>query len=98
MKRFILFTFIACTLITTLSGVALAQSAASATLSADERAEAVKYLEETQKNFLTAIKGLSEAQWKFKPAPDRWSVAEVAEHIAVSEETLLGMITNQIMK
>jgi adenylate kinase family enzyme len=41
---------------------------------------------------------LSEAQWNFKPAPEVWSVAEVAEHIAVSEDTIFGMITERIMK
>jgi len=63
-----------------------------------ERAEAVKYFEETRQNFLNSIKGLSEAQWKYKPGPDRWSIAEVAEHIAVSEETLSGIVTRQLMQ
>jgi hypothetical protein len=40
----------------------------------------------TKKNVLEATKGLSEAQWNFKPAPDRWSVAQVMEHIAASED------------
>lgn len=97
MKRYSLFTFIACTLIAALGNAALAQSAPTA-LTADERKEAVKYLEETRKNFLESVKGLSEAQLKFKAAPDKWSVAEVAEHIAVSEETIFGMVTDRIMK
>ncbi|MBI1763173.1 MAG: DinB family protein [Acidobacteria bacterium] len=97
MKRFTLFTFIACALIASLGNAAWAQSA-PATLTDDERKEAIKYLEETRKNFLAEVKGLSEAQWTFKAAPDRWSVAEVAEHIAVSEETLFGMVTDRIMK
>jgi hypothetical protein len=42
--------------------------------------------------FLKSISGLSEKQWTFKPAPDRWSVAEVAEHITVSESTLFGLV------
>ena len=35
---------------------------------------------------MEATKGLSEAQWNFKSAPDRWSVAQVMEHIAASED------------
>ena len=93
MKRFTLLTL---TLLALLATAAQAQSAA--TLTGEERKDAVKYLEETRKNFLESVKGLSEAQWKFKSAPDRWSVAEVAEHIAVSEETLFGLVANQIMK
>src|SRR5215813_12817129 len=68
------------------------------TLTDQERAEAVKYFEETRQNFLDAIKGLSEAQWRYKAGPDRWSIAEVAEHIAVSEETLFNLVTKQFMQ
>jgi DinB family protein len=50
--------------------------------------ELLKYMEETRRNFLNSVKGLSEAQLKFKPAPDRWSVMEVSEHIARSEDFL----------
>ena len=47
---------------------------------------------------LDATKGLSEAQWNFKPAPDRWSVAEVMEHIAAAEDMLRGYAQEQVMK
>lgn len=67
------------------------------TLSAADREKAVKYLESTKKAVLDATAGLSEAQWNFKPAPDRWSVAQVAEHIAAAEDMLRGMITTQVM-
>ncbi len=33
-----------------------------------------------------------------KPAANRWSVAEVTEHIAAAEDFLMGMITTQVMK
>ena len=69
-----------------LSLVASAQT--TGTLSKEDRKSASKYLDETRKKFLDSIKGLSEAQWKFKSALDRWSVAEVAEHIALSEDML----------
>ena len=100
MKRISLVTFAACAVLAFLASISLAQTAApkTSTLTDAERKELIKYLNETRKNFLDAIKGLSEAQWKFKSAPDRWSVAEVAEHIAVSEETLMGMVTDRILK
>lgn len=71
--------------------------AAQGTTAAD-RAAAVKYLEDTRQAFLKAIDGLTEAQWKFKAGADRWSIAEVAEHIAISEDTILGMITGKILQ
>jgi len=67
------------------------------TLSQEERDKAVAELEGSKKAFLDATKGLSEAQWNFKPAPDRWSVRECAEHIALSEGFIFGVITERIM-
>jgi hypothetical protein len=65
---------------------------------AADREKAVAHLEQTRAKFAQSISGLSEAQWKFKPAPDKWSIAEVAEHIAISEGTILGLIQNQMLK
>ncbi len=67
-------------------------------VSKDDLDSAVKYLEKTREGVLAATKGLSEAQWNFKPAPDRWSVAEVTEHIAAAEEYLVGMVRDKVMK
>jgi DinB superfamily len=63
-----------------------------------ERDSLTKHLQETRQAFLDSIAGLSEAQWTFRAGPDRWSIAEVAEHIAISETTLLRLVTDQIMK
>jgi len=73
-------------------------AAESGTLTKEERDRAVEYLKQTQKDFLAAIDGVSEAQWKFKAAPDRWSIAETAEHIAVTEDTVWKLVSEKIMK
>jgi hypothetical protein len=78
-------------------GSTLAAWSQSPTLTAEERENALKNLQATHDAFLKSISGLSEKQWKFKPAPERWSVAEVAEHIAVSESAILGMVQKQVM-
>ena len=62
-----------------------------------EKDKALQYLETTRKNVLEATKGLSEAQWNFKPAPDRWSVAQVMEHIAAAEDFIRGLIKEKVM-
>jgi hypothetical protein len=67
-------------------------------LSTADRDRGLKYLESTKQNIIAATKGLSQAEWNFKPAPDRWSVAEVIEHIAVSEDRFLETITEKVMK
>jgi hypothetical protein len=66
-------------------------------LTAEERDAALKSLQATHDAFLRAIAGLSEKQWTFKPALDRWSVAEVSEHIAVSESTIFGLVQSKFM-
>ena len=68
------------------------------TLSQKEREQGVAELEGSRKAFLDATNGLSEAQWNFKPAPDRWSIAECAEHIGVTETFILNLITAQALK
>jgi hypothetical protein len=72
--------------------------AATATLTAEEREAALSQFQTTRDNFLKSIAGLSQKQWTFKPAPDRWSVAEVAEHITISESTLSGLVQQKIMQ
>ena len=77
--------------------VAVAAPAAAQDAKAD-REKAVAYLEETRAKFVKSIEGLSDAQWKFKAGPDRWSIAEVAEHIALSESLIMGMIQGQMLQ
>jgi hypothetical protein len=62
-----------------------------------EKDRALQYLETTKRNVLEATKGLSEAQWNFKPAPERWSVAQVMEHIAAAEDFIRGLVKEKVM-
>ncbi len=89
MKRLPAVLYVALFIVASAYGQSLAQS---------DRDRAIKHLQTTEQNILEATKGLSEAQWNFKPAPDRWSVAEVMEHIAAAEDMLFGLITEQVMK
>ncbi|MSU50216.1 MAG: DinB family protein [Opitutus sp.] len=70
----------------------------AAALTAEELTRATDHLKKTSTAFLASTKGLSEAQLNFKPDPTRWSVAEVAEHIASAEDFLMGMIQEKVMK
>ena len=65
---------------------------------AEDRASAVAYLEKTKAGVIAAAKGLSDTQLNFKPAPERWSVAQVLEHIASAEDMFMGMVHEQVMK
>jgi hypothetical protein len=61
-------------------------------MTAEERARILKWLLDSEKEYISAIENLTPAQWSYKPAPFRWSVGEVAEHIALTEAALLASV------
>jgi hypothetical protein len=74
-----------------------AASASAQEVTQAEKERALQYLESTKKNLLETTKGLSEDQWNFKPAPDRWSVAQVMEHIAAAEDFIRDVTKEKVM-
>jgi hypothetical protein len=80
-----------------LSASAALATAADGVMTSAERSYLVEQLESSKKTMLSAIAGLSEAQWNYKSAPDRWSVAQCAEHLILAEDYLFGA-TQQILK
>lgn len=76
-----------------IAGVA---SAKAQTLSRADLERGLQYLETTKQNIVGATRGLSEAQWNFKPSPFKWSAAQVIEHIAASEDLLRQFAEDQI--
>lgn len=77
--------------------VALAVGATAAPLQQNDRERVLSELHASRKQFLDFIQGVSPAQWTFKAGPDRWSIAEVAEHIIAAENYLGTMVQKQIM-
>jgi uncharacterized damage-inducible protein DinB len=69
----------------------VAASAHAQTAPADREAM-LAHLQKTKKALEDATRGLSPAQWNFKPAPDRWSIAETYEHITLGETFLFDLI------
>jgi hypothetical protein len=65
-------------------------------LTAQELQQARVFLEQTRNTVIGATKGLTEEQWRFKPAPDRWSIAENLDHIVIVQERVLGPILSQL--
>jgi hypothetical protein len=70
--------------------IAPVMAADGGSLSDAERAFLIDQMEMSKKAFLASISGLSDAQWRFKPAPEVWSVAECAEHIVLSEDFIFA--------
>ncbi|MFL6273638.1 MAG: DinB family protein [Blastocatellia bacterium] len=86
-------------LVTLLCGALLnanAQQTATAAgdphMTADERAQVIKWMNDTEKDYLDRLEHVSEAQWNWRPAPFRWTVGEVAEHIMLTEARLFAAV------
>jgi hypothetical protein len=66
-------------------------------LEKSDRERALSELHASRKQFLDAVAGLSQAQWTYKAGPDRWSIAEIAEHIIASEDYIGTGVMKMIM-
>ena len=84
-------------LFTALLTLSITATAFTGPLEKSDRERTLSELHASRKQFLDAIAGLSQAQWTYKTAPDRWSIAEVAEHIIAAEDYIGSLATKQIM-
>ncbi|MEZ5402801.1 MAG: DinB family protein [Bryobacteraceae bacterium] len=73
------------------AGMVVAPAARAEGLQQGERDRAMSYLHATRKQFLDIATAVSDAQWNYKPPAGAWSLAEVAEHITLSEDLIYGM-------
>lgn len=71
---------------------------AAGPLTSEERNLLLAQLEKSSKTFLSALEGVSAAQWSFKPGPDRWSVGECAEHVVTADQMMFAFATGQLLK
>jgi hypothetical protein len=55
------------------------------------------HLNQSSSEFRESLTGLTPEQWSYKPAPDVWSIAECAEHIALSEDLLRDLVQNKVL-
>jgi hypothetical protein len=64
---------------------------ARAEITPQDRTKIVQYLTTTRDQVLAEAASISEEQWNFKAGPDRWSVGEVVEHLALAESFLFDL-------
>src|SRR5258708_30154198 len=72
-------------------------AASSGALNDSERSYLIEQLTKSKEKFLASIAGLSDAQWRYKPAPNVWSVAECSVHIILSEQFIF-CLSQQLLK
>ena len=61
-------------------------------------AEIFDAIDEMRSRLFTRLDGLTGEQERFRPTPDAWSIAEIAEHLAILEERLSKLFTIMITK
>lgn len=57
-------------------------------LTKEEKDFAIKYLNEATKELEQTVKGLSEAQLKYRPDANSWSVEDCLKHLTISEANI----------
>lgn len=64
----------------------------------EERKKLIDHLKTSEKALEKVTKGLTAEQWKYKASPEKWSIADVVEHLALSEEFIFQRATVDMMK
>lgn len=68
------------------------------TIDKGERDRIMSYFHSVRKQLLDQVSGLSDAQWNFRPAADKWSIAEVVEHLTLTEPGLFSFALSGLKK
>lgn len=63
-----------------------------------DRTALVADLKDSATRFAAAFRDLTPAQFHYKPAPDRWSVAETAEHVIVAETGSAKLLRGKLVR
>ena len=61
-----------------------------------ERQAALALLARSRTAVLKAVEGVTEDQARWKPMPERWSILEYIEHLAVSDDALVGLVKRSL--
>jgi hypothetical protein len=74
-------------------GGSVAPAGEGGPVSQGDRDRMLSYYHATRKQVLDAAAGLSDAQLNYKPAPEKWSIRDVLEHLTLSEEGIMQFAT-----
>jgi hypothetical protein len=73
------------TLLALLLAASIPSALAAEGITAGERQRLLAHLEMTEAWLVSELKGLSEAQLRFRMKPESWTITEVVEHLAIAE-------------
>ncbi len=69
------------------------QPSASPVWTEEDRTYLLQNLVRSKDELTTAVQNLTEAQWDFKEEPDRWSINQIVEHLAIYELIFMNQIS-----
>lgn len=61
-----------------------------------ERQAALDALTRSRQVVVDAVDGVTEHQARWKPAPERWSIFECVEHLAISDDALVRLVQRSL--
>src|SRR5258707_213278 len=61
-----------------------------------ERQAALALLARSRQTLLDSVEGVTDSQARWRPAPERWSILEYVEHLAVSDDALVALIRRSL--
>lgn len=65
-------------------------------MTSTDRESVLKSLSESRERLLATVEGLTREQRQYRPAPGRWSVGEIVEHLTMVEKSVLGLVTKTL--
>ena len=65
-------------------------------MTAGDRQRLLAHLDMTENWLVSEIKGLSEAQLRFRMKPDSWSITDVVEHLSIAEPQYWTQLTESM--
>ena len=77
---------------------ALAVSALAGPMTQQDREHLVAHLQMTQAWLTDEVSPLSAGQLNFRPAPDRWTVAETVQHLVVAEQNYWKLLHDALQQ
>lgn len=60
--------------------------------------EIFEHLDGTRQRLLRAVEGLTDEQQRFRPAPGRWSAAQLCEHLSIVEGNVTALLSKLLGK
>jgi hypothetical protein len=84
------------TLLALTLAVSLPVASSAEGISPGDRQRLLAHLEMTESWLLSELKGLSEAQLRFRMKPDSWSITDVVEHLSIAEPQYWKQLTDSM--